>query len=217
MEIPAQYLQPGELMDADHPDVIAFSQQFAKGESALEKAVSLYYHIRDSFLYDPYQLDLRASKMKASYFITQQRGYCIEKANLLGACARVQGIPSRLGFANVRNHIGTEKFVEYLGTDIMVFHGYTDLYLDGKWVKATPAFNIELCKKLNVAPLEFDGTQDSIFQEFDQEGGRYMDYVHDYGTFAEWPRTLFIEELKKYYPRIFGQDGKLKSNQPFLS
>lgn len=50
---------------------------------------------------------------------------------------------------------------EQMKTDVFYWHGYASIYLEGKWVKATPAFNIELCEKF-LRLLEFDGRTDSI-------------------------------------------------------
>ena len=36
-----------------------------------------------------------------------------------------------------------------MGTDLFVYHGYAELFLDGKWVKATPAFNVEAVPALS--------------------------------------------------------------------
>ncbi len=204
-----QYLQPGRYIDSDHPAVIEYANNIIKDiGGATAQAVALYYTIRDQFQYNPYKIDLRPEALKASALLQRNHGYCIEKASLLAACARVAGIPSRLGFANVRNHIGTEALEKMLKTDVLVFHGYTELFLSGKWVKATPAFNIELCKKLDVKPLPFDGSTDSIFQEFDAEGGRFMEYLQDYGHFPDVPREKFIEELQRFYPHIFENTGR---------
>ena len=196
-------------MDSDHEAVIAWTQKVVQDVPAGDKiaqAVALYLAVRDSFRYNPYEVDLRPEAMKASHQLGKESGYCIEKANLLGACARVLGIPARLGFADVRNHIGTERLEAFLGTDILTFHGYTDLYLEGRWVKATPAFNEALCSKLGVEPLEFNGREDSIFQEYDQEEGRFMEYLADHGTFHEWPREAFIASIKAHYPKLFAQN-----------
>ncbi len=201
------YLNSGKYTDSVSPTVIEFAQKnSADTRGEIAKSVALYYAVRDGFQYNPYKIDLRPEAMTASHLLTRNHGYCIEKANLLAAAARALGIPSRLGFANVRNHIGVEKLVEVLKTDVLVFHGYAELYLEGKWVKATPAFNKELCEKLNVAPLEFNGREDSLFQQYDHAGNQYMEYLHDYGTFADVPRELFIRELKKYYPHLFEND-----------
>lgn len=199
-----QYLQPAEFVNSDSEDVIAFAQK-AVGDSTdpIEKAVKLYYAVRDGFNYNPYDIDLNTEAMKASALLKRNYGYCVEKACLLAAAARVVGIPSRLGFAKVRNHIATEKLEERLRTNVLVFHGFTELFLDGKWVKATPAFNKSLCIKLNVDSLEFNGKEDSVFQSYSKEGGQFMEYLHDYGTFPDIPRDLFISELKKHYPHIF--------------
>ena len=199
-----QYLQPAEFVNSDSEDVIAFAKK-AVGNSTdpIEQAVKLYYAVRDGFNYNPYDIDLNPGAMTASALLKREYGYCVEKACLLAAVARVVGIPSRLGFAKVRNHIATEKLEERLRTNVLVFHGFTELYLDGKWVKATPAFNKSLCVKLNVDSLEFNGKEDSVFQSYNKDGGEFMEYLHDYGTFADIPRDLFISELKKHYPHIF--------------
>lgn len=199
-----KYIQPGKFMDSDNQTVIDYGYKIAGDlQDPTQIAVELYYAIRDGFQYNPYKLDLSNEGMKASNLLTRNYGYCIEKANLLGACARVFKIASRLGFANVKNHIGTNRFRKILKTDVLVFHGYTELYLKNKWVKATPAFNKELCDKLNVAPLEFDGENDSIFQEYNRKGGKFMEYLHDYGTYNDIPYQLFICELKLHYPHMF--------------
>lgn len=204
----AEYLQAGTYIDSDDAAVLAFARANTTATSSpTENAIQLYYAVRDGFRYDPYHLDLRADAMKASHLLGRDSGYCGEKACLLAAAARAVSIPARLGFAIVRNHIGTERLEEYLKTDKLVFHGYTELWLNDHWVKATPAFNKQLCEKLGVAPLEFDGKTDSVFQEFDQKGGRFMEYLHDYGSFADLPREKFIAELKLHYPHFFEEEG----------
>ncbi len=207
------YLSPSFFIDSDHADVISYAHSISKNAANTTEAIKkLYLKVRDDFRYDPYQIDLNHKALKASSLLnrSEKSGYCIEKACLLAALARVIGIPSRLGFANVRNHIGTEKLVNHLRTDLMVFHGYTELYLNENWVKATPAFNLGLCEMLNVAPLEFDGTQDSILQEFDKAGNDYMQFEHDYGHFHDVPHDLFVREMIKHYPHLFTEKSMSK-------
>ena len=204
-EIDKKYLEPGEFMDSDSPEVIAWVDEVLGGKRGdqIGDLLTLYYAVRDGFRYNPYKLDFRPGSMKASHLLGRNHGYCIEKANLFGACARIIGLPSRLGFANVRNHIGTDRFTKILKSDVLVFHGYTEIYANGKWVKATPAFNKELCDLLGVELLEFNANDDSVFQQFDKSGGRYMEYLHDYGTFADIPRELLLKEIKKHYAHFF--------------
>jgi transglutaminase-like putative cysteine protease len=191
-------------MDSTHPDIVAYAEPFGRRcANEREAAVALYYAIRDAYRYDPYAVNLDRSYMKASAFLHRDRGYCIEKANLLGACARALGIPARLGFGDVRNHIGTEKLERRLGTNLMVFHGYTELWLEGRWVKATPAFNSELCAMLGVEPLDFDGISDSVFQAYSPGGASFMVYERDRGTYAEWPVEEFEAALREHYGHLF--------------
>lgn len=199
-----EYLKPTEFLDSDESTVREFAlTNTVDATSDTEKAVRLYYAVRDGFQYDPYLLDLSRKGLKASTLLTRKRGYCVEKAILLAASARSVGIPSRLSFYIVRNHIATDRLEKILDKDYLVFHGAAEMLLEGEWRKATPAFNKKLCDFLGVEPLEFDGTRDSIFQEFDKSGNVFMEYLHDYGPFSDLPYELYLEELNKHYPHIF--------------
>lgn len=199
-----RYRLPNAFVDSDHPLVVAYAERHRAADD-VETAVALYYAVRDGFRYTPYEVSLVPEGFRASEVVQrsfQRGGHCIDKALLLAACARAVGIPSRLHFANVRNHIGTAKLEAALGTDLLVFHGYAELFLEGRWVAATPAFNRELCELLRVPPLEWDGRHDSIFQAFAPDGSQLMEYVHDHGSFPDVPFTLMMSEWRKHYPAI---------------
>ena len=199
-----EYLQPTEFLNCDDASVREFAERNSVGAmSEREKAVKLYYAVRDGFQYNPNILDLRRTGLQASDLLKRDRGYCVEKAVLLAASARAVDIPSRLSFYIVRNHIATDKLEKILRKNYLVFHGAAEMFLDGKWLKTTPAFNKNLCKYLNVEPLEFDGSTDSIFQEFDKSGNVFMEYLHEYGAFDDLPYQLYLDELRKHYPHIF--------------
>lgn len=198
------YTRASYFINSDNSDVINYAKKHTcPDDSPKEKAVKLYNAVRDNFYYDPYKLDFKKESMRAGYLINQKKAYCIEKAIILAAVYRSVGLPARVGFANVRNHIGTERLEKFLGTNLLVFHGYTQVKINSKWLKATPAFNKELCDKLNVSVLEFDAEQNSIFQEFDKKGSKYMNYEHYYGEFADLPYDLMMREMKKHYAHLF--------------
>jgi transglutaminase-like putative cysteine protease len=206
-----EYLESTEFLDFDKPEVGEFARRNSDaGKTAAENAVSLYYAVRDGYTYNPYTLDLRREGLRASNLVGRKSGYCIVKAILLAASARAVGIPSRLSFYNVKNHIAAERIEKILGTNVLVFHGAAELFLNGQWLKTTPAFNRRLCEKLNVAPLEFGGTEDSIFQQYDESGAVFMDYLFDYGDFADFPYELALSEMRRHYPHIFESDKYTK-------
>lgn len=201
------YLQPTEFLDFDKDSVREFAERNSFGaKNDREKAIALYAAVRDGFSYNPYIIDLRRDGLRASDLLQRTRGYCVEKAVLLAASLRAVGVPSRLSFYIVRNHIATERLEKALRKNYLVFHGAAEVFLGGRWLKTTPAFNKELCKYLGVDALEFDGTRDSIFQEYDHKGNVFMTYLHDYGAFADLPYDLYLEELAKHYPHIFGNN-----------
>lgn len=169
-------------------------------EEDTQRAVAVYYAIRDGILYDPYSADISVAGLKATTVLEERRGWCVSKAILLAACCRALGIPARLGYADVLNHLSTEKLRQRMKTNVFYWHGYTALYLDDRWVKATPAFNIELCEKFGLKPLEFNGRDDSIYHAFDQAGNRHMEYLHDRGQFLEPPIEAMRRTFDEHYP-----------------
>lgn len=192
-------LKPTALIDSQHPAVQAFAQQHGSGSSQRERAVALYYAVRDGFRYDPYRIDLSPLGMTASTVLATGFGWCVTKATLLAAVCRAAGIPARLGFADVRNHLSTERMRQAMKTDIFAWHGYADLWLDGAWRKATPAFNLQLCEKFGLLPLEFDGISDSIYHPFDRAGNRHMEYVRQRGTFNDLPLAEIVATFREIY------------------
>ena len=197
------YLQPGRFVDSDNPKVAAFAAEHAKGGDEREKAVSLYYAVRDRVRYNPFQNFMADDAYRASACLQRNVGWCVSKAALLAACARAAGIPARVGFADVKNHLTTPELTAKMGTDLFVYHGYTELQLDGRWVKATPAFNLALCTRFRVKPLEFDGREDSIFHPFDEDNRRHMEYVRWRGEFADVPAEDIKRVFSETYPKLF--------------
>jgi transglutaminase-like putative cysteine protease len=189
------------MIDSDHKKVIRFAKDIVNdlGEDPIEKAVKIFYAVRDGIWYDPYTPFYLPEHYRASNVLKNGRGYCVPKASLLCALGRACGIPSRIGFADVRNHLATKQLIEFFGCDLFVYHGFVEFYLDGKWVIATPAFNIELCKKHNVAPLEFNGHEDSLFHEYNQEKKLFMEYVAYHGSFEDIPLDAILRAWKKAY------------------
>jgi len=131
MNHPPQTLQATSAVDSDHPRVTAFAAQHARGGTSPEQAQALYLEVRDAVRYDPYRIDLSEQGMKASTALAQGHGWCVPKAVVLAAVARAAGIPARLGFADVRNHLSTERLRQTMQTDVFVWHGCTERWLDG--------------------------------------------------------------------------------------
>ncbi len=192
-------LRATALIDSDAPTVQAFAAAHAHGANDRERAVALYLAVRDGFRYDPYRIDLTPQGMAASSVLGNGYGWCVPKAALLTAACRAAGIPARMGFADVRNHLSTERMRETMQTDLFIWHGYADIWLDGHWRKATPAFNIELCERFGLLPLEFDGHADSIYHPFDKSGQRHMEYVHQRGTFDDLPLAQIVADFRTVY------------------
>jgi hypothetical protein len=189
-------------IDSDDARVIAFAKEHSGGETdPRAQAVRLYYAVRDGIRYDPYALVLTIRGLKASRSLELGRAWCVPKAIVLAAACRALGIPARLGFADVKNHLSTERMRQTMKTDVFYWHGYTAIELGGQWVKATPAFNIELCQKFRMKPLEFDGFEDSIYHPFDLDGHQHMEYLRFHGEFDDLPFDRMINAFATHYGR----------------
>ncbi len=200
----ASYLTPSEFIDSDAPAITEYAQWAAAGATSdLDRALKLYYAVRDDIRYDPYGFDTSRKGFRASQCLALKRGFCITKAALLAACARAIGLPARVGYGDVRNHLATKKLLAIMGSDLFVFHGYTQMLIDGRWVKATPAFNKALCDRFGVKPLEFDGVADSLFHPFDAAGRKHMEYVNERGEYADVP----FDEIMSVWREMYSESG----------
>jgi transglutaminase-like putative cysteine protease len=197
------YLEPTWFINSDAPEIVALAREVtAAGGDEIDRACRLFYAVRDGFRYTAYNLDLEREALRATHVLATGQGWCVSKSVLLAAVCRASGIPCRLGYADVCNHLATKKLLDFLGTNIFYYHGYNELYLGGRWVKATVAFNRTLCEKARLGTLEFDGVHDSIYHPYDLAGHRYMEYLRDYGPYADLPYEDIVKKFAQVYPKV---------------
>lgn len=190
------------LLDFGHPAVQTFIDRAgARKGSHTERAVALFYAVRDQIRYDPYRISADPAAYRASSVVLAGHGWCVPKASLLAACARAVGIPAAIGLADVANHLNTDKLRARMGgTDVFYDHGYVAMLLEGHWVKAVPAFNIELCQRFGVSPTEFDGRGDALYQEYNARGELHMQYLVDHGCWDDLPLGKVFDDFAEHYP-----------------
>jgi transglutaminase-like putative cysteine protease len=202
------YLSPAEFVDSDHPSIQAKAKEITGSISdPVGKARALYTAVRDGIRYDPYIDYTDPETYRASSVLAKGHAYCVGKASLYVALSRACGIPARLGLADVKNHLATQRLMDTVGTDVFAYHGYVELMPDKEWIKATPTFNVTLCQKLGVTPLEFSGDSDALLQPFDDKGREFMSYVAQHGTFFDVPVKFLMAEMKRIYPMLCKPGG----------
>jgi transglutaminase-like putative cysteine protease len=201
LEDSSTYLEPTYFIDSDSKYIKKLAQEITQNtKNEKEEAVKIFYWTRDRIYYDPYEsFSSRKSWYKASNTIRRGKGWCVQKAIVLAALGRAIGIPTRLHFADIRNHKISEKQKSIMHTDVFIYHGYTDLFIDDKWVKATPAFNKELCIKFNLPTVEFNGTNDAILSPHTLNGEKYIEYLDDRGSDIDLPFKKMFRAFLEFY------------------
>jgi len=201
----AVYLAPAEYIDSDHPAIVALATKGVTPDmSAAEKARRFYLAARE-IRYDP-DLDYSDPEIyRASSVLQAGRAYCVGKAALFAALCRASGIPARVAFGDVTNHLSSEKLREKMGTNYFAWHGFTEVFLDGRWIKASPTFNSTLCARFGVAPLDFDGGTDALLQAYDGAGRTFMKYEVLHGAFHDVPAKFLMAEMARLYPQLKGK------------
>ncbi len=199
---PAKFRHTTYYMNFDDPAVRDFAADRTRGAMTdVEKAVRLFYAVRDEIRYNPYSFKVGPKFFRASHTLAAKVGWCVPKGVLMAAASRAAGLAARLGYADVRNHLATPRLLEMMGTDLFTYHGYVELWLDGRWVKTTPVFDKALCERFHVVPQDFDGTKDALFQQFDALGRRHMDYVTDHGVYDDLPHREILDDFERRYPK----------------
>lgn len=199
-----RYLKPTFFVDSDSREIMDYAQSVChESMSDKEKAIALFYAVRDDIRYDLFGFEVNLHYMKASYILKKQSGYCVSKALVLSASARAMGIPARLGFADVINHLNPGKMHELMKTNIFAYHGFAELYIEGRWVKATPSLDSRLCEKMGYQKPEFDGVSDTIYPAWNLKGEKHMEYVRYYGSYEDLPIEALVASVETYYPHFF--------------
>jgi transglutaminase-like putative cysteine protease len=200
-------LEPTEFLDHQSPVVAEFVETaLPDGSGALtdiERAVALYYAVRDGIRYEVYGADLSRTGLRASSIIERGFGFCVHKSIVYAAAVRSVGIPSRIVYGDVRNHLASERLRRLVGGDIFRFHSWTSVQLGGQWLKATPVFNKVLCRLYRIKPLEFDGRSDSVYHPFDEAGRRHMEFLQLRGEFDDVPYDTVVGGIREAHPRLF--------------
>jgi transglutaminase-like putative cysteine protease len=195
-----KYLKPTAKIDSDNPSIKEKAENLIRGKrEAADKAKSLFYWVRDEIKYNPFLALEVLENYRASKTLERGQGFCIEKAAVLAAFARAVGIPARLHFADIRNYLVSDKLLKVMGTNLFSYHGYTELYIDGKWVKATPAFDLKMCHKNRIIPVEFDGKNDAVLNTHNVDGRLHIEYVKDHGYREDVPVAEILAAWEKLY------------------
>ncbi|MFO8019833.1 MAG: transglutaminase-like domain-containing protein [Promethearchaeia archaeon] len=198
-----EYLEPTEFFDFHKKRVSWKAKELSAGLSEKPNQIkTLFYFVRDEIKYNmmSYLPQIKAN-FKASVTLRRGNGFCVSKAILLSTFARSLDIPARIHLADIINHKISPKVERFMGTKTFYYHGYSELYLEGDWIKLTPAFDKETALKAGYLPMcEFDGKNHAMFPEKDINGNKFIEYINDRGVYADLP----LDEIEKVFIEKYG-------------
>jgi len=195
-----RFLKPTPTIDSDHVRIRQKAVDLTEGrKNVVEKAKSLFYWVRDEIKYTPVVTMDILEDYRASKTYVRGKGFCVEKAALLAALSRAVGIPARLHLADIRNYLVSDRLMEVMKTNLFSCHGYCELFMDGKWVKATPAFDLAMCQENRIQPVEFDGREDAVFHPRNIDGKPHIEYVKDRGYYEDVPVKTILSAWAEVY------------------
>jgi hypothetical protein len=204
MEDLSKYLEVSEFYDFNNPLVKEKAFEIIKdAKNDSEKAIALFYWVRNEIKYNMRTyMPFDKQNFVASVTLKRKNGFCVSKSILLSTLARAVGIPARIHLVDLINHKISQKIIDFMETDVMYYHGYSEFYLNGKWVKLTPSFDPETALKGGFIPMvEFDGINDAVFPKYDDNGNKYGEYVLDRGIYSDLPLEEIDEVFEKKYPK----------------
>jgi len=182
------YLRPTPTIDCDNSLIKEKAHEISRDKHEVsDKAKHLFYFVRDTIEYNLYVPTDKPEYFRASRVLQERNGFCIQKAVLLTALSRATGIPARLHIAAIRNHLVPPKLQQLMRGNLFPTHGYAELYIDERWVKVAPTFNLSLCQKNRFVSTEFDGKHDAMLPAYNQDGNKHIEYVQDHGHFDDLP------------------------------
>ena len=199
------YLKTTASIQDDHPRIRTLAAELTSGlESAREKVLGLFAFVRDEIPYNVFMISMHEDDFRASFVLESGKGYCVQKAVLLCALSRAVGIPCRLALTEIRNHRIPAKLFERLGRNVFPGHAYNQFHLDGRWISAAATFDAKLCARVGVPTVDFDGTKDAILPATALDGSPYIEYLEDFGYFADLPLDFITERTSK----VWGPDKR---------
>ena len=202
-----RYLNCTETIDCDSEAIKKQARIVTEGLTTdKEKAVALYYFVRDEIKHNPYAPAASAEDHRTSLTLERGNGQCQHKSALLVALYRAVGIPARMGYVDIRDHLLSDKFRQMVGGDnLLIQHGYVELYIDGKWLHVSPAYDLATCDKGGFVPVDFDGTSDAKDSPLNKEGNPHIEHVKDHGNFDDYPWD-FIESYRREWVIRIGRE-----------
>lgn len=201
-----RYLKPTTMIDCNAQAIKGKAKEVTEHCSRdSAKATGLFYFVRDEIKYNPFLPRYLPDHFRATRTLAAREGFCVPKAVLLVSLARAVGIPARLRFAVIKNHLLPVKIMEMLEIPVLPDHGYAELYIDDKWVQVTPSFDLETCRKNRIVPVEFDGRNDAKLHSYNEDGKLHIEYLLDRGFHEDVP----VDAIREWLTAVLKPEARI--------
>lgn len=203
MQDPSLYLRATPFIESDHLLIRKKAEEITRGiDHESDKAVGLFNFVRDKCHYNMYATTGNIEAYRASAILASGQGWCVQKAILLAALCRAVEIPCGLLLVSIRNHKSPPEAVELMQTNVFFPHMYNCLHLNGRWLKAAPTFDRDICERTGVSVVEFDGCNDAVLPDKDLKGHPFIEYLDDFGVYVDLPWDFILENSHRVYGEL---------------
>lgn len=201
-------LKPTYHLDTESDSVQRFIDAAAPDRTVPKRELAIRLHdaVRDKIRYDVYRADVSRDGTRASAIINRGRGFCVHKSIVYATVCRAVGIPARLVYGDVQNHLASARLLEIMGGDTFTYHALNSIQLDDSWIRVTPVFNTTLCRLYGIHPLVFDGHHDSYYHPYDTAGRKHMEFIRWRGEYDDFPWETVVAGIARNHPRFVGDD-----------
>ena len=163
-----------------------------------EKAREIFYFVRDRIRY-LFHADSNEDQYLASNILKKKGGFCTQKSILFCALARACDIPAGIYFYDIVDYTLPQHIIDLLQTRTLYRHGIVALYLNGKWLKYDATLDSNLVARNNLIAVEFFPDRDCLMHEKTDSGARHIEYVKNYGLFAD----VSFDEIKLWFKEYY--------------
>lgn len=197
---PTTFLGATDVIDSDSAVIRSLAHELAcdaVDEPGSVKAI--FDWVRDEIRYDMGPMLSDRRDWTASVTVRRGYGFCQQKAVLLAALLRARGTPAGIAVELLLDHKIPPHFAAHMGGQEIPLHGYTTVFVDGRWQRIDSTLDRMLCQRNGYRLVEYAAGADQLLPSTDLAGEPHFDHLGELGQWADVPDQVVSATLELPY------------------